>query len=365
MESLLCKFPAVVPALMDARREMMSTIFATDDNALPSLKEMLNERERPMKEFLVSPCQFHGGSGLGQGSATASGVGTGHVIEIAGMKKSPNQTRGYLEFFLAHAFPVVTAYRTGLHAGTVANSWETMWDQNFNYGHLIARYYKGTDDEKRVRDDAIIGCVVGVEFPKTPTGGWRLGAVEEAPGMRCVAALFKQARRVDRILGEHMSGRHEWTVSMEVDYWLEDSGVALLARNGSATGHGAKLPRAEPELVEANTPDDFKAKGVGYLPLLQAPDDLIECFSARDGMWTKPWCDHDLVTLLGGLNGQVHFKGAGSVQYGAEPTAAIGQVLASDGRTVRRSDGRTVGMRGFRRGVRGLRRRWGGWWRWW
>jgi hypothetical protein len=26
----------------------------------------------------------------------------------------------------------------------------------------------------------------------------------------------------------------------------------------------------------------------------------------------------------------VHFKGAGSVQYGAEPTAAIGQVLASD-----------------------------------
>jgi hypothetical protein len=109
---------------------------------------------------------------------------------------------------------------------------------------------------------------------------------------------------------------------MEVDYWLENSGVALLARDG------ATLPKSETDLVDANTPDDFKAKGVGYLPLLQAPDDLIKCFSAKEGMWTKPWCDHDLVTLLGGLSGQVHFKGAGSVQYGAEPTAAIGQVLA-------------------------------------
>jgi hypothetical protein len=244
------------------------------------------------------------------------------VIEIAGMKKTPNQTRGYLEFFLAHAFPVVTAYRTGLHAGTVANSWESMCDQNFNYGHRIAQYHKGTEDEGRIRDDAIIGCVVGVEFAKTPEGGWKLGSIEEAPGMRCVASLFKQAQRVDRILGEHMSGRQKWTVSMEVDYWLGDSRVALIGRDG------AKLPKSEAELVEANTPDDFKAKGVGYLPLLQAPDDLIKCFSAREGMWTKPWCEHDLVTLLGGLNGTVHFKGAGSVQYGAEPTAAIGQVLA-------------------------------------
>jgi hypothetical protein len=319
MQTLLCKFPAVVPALMDARREMLSTVLARAGGALPSLKDMLVERGRPWTELLTAPCQFHAG-----------GSAPGQAIEIAGMKKTPNQTRGYLEFFLAHAFPVVTAYRTGLHAGTVANSWESMWDQNFNYGHRIARYHKGTEDEGRIRDDAIIGCVVGVEYPKTPDGGWKLGPIEEAPGMRCVAALFKQAQRVDRILGEHMSGKHKWTVSMEVDYWLENSGVALLARGDSVTGQRASLPKSEAELVDANTPDDFKAKGVGYLPLLQAPDDLIKCFSAKEGMWTKPWCEHDLVTLLGGLNGQVHFKGAGSVQYGAEPTATIGQVLAGD-----------------------------------
>ena len=32
--------------------------------------------------------------------------------------------------------------------------------------------------------------------------------------------------------------------------------------------------------------------------------------------------------MLGGLDGQIHFKGAGIVQYGAEPTAEIDQVLA-------------------------------------
>src|SRR5262249_12509379 len=192
---------------------------------LPSLKDMLSERGRPWTELFTAPCEFHGAE---------------QAIEIAGMKKTPNQTRGYLEFFLAHAFPVVTAYRTGLHAGTVANSWESMWDQNFNYGHRIARYHKGTEDEGRIREDAIIGCVVGVEYPKAPDGGWKLGSIEEAPGMRCVAALFKQAQRVDRILGEHMSGKHKWTVSMEVDYWLENSGAALLARGDSATGQRVK-----------------------------------------------------------------------------------------------------------------------------
>jgi hypothetical protein len=107
-------------------------------------------------------------------------------------------------------------------------------------------------------------------------------------------------------------------------------GVALLSRESVLGSRWSGLPKAEAELVEANTPDDFKAKGVGYLPLLQAPDEMIRCFSAKEGMWTKPWCEHDMVTLLGGLNGTVHFNGAGSVQYGAEPTAAIGQVLASD-----------------------------------
>lgn len=324
MQTVLCRFPTPEPALMNARRMLSQGAWSTELGALPSLKEMLGERGRPWTELLTAPCQFHGGGGA-----------SGPVLEIAGMKKTPNQTRGYLEFFLAHAFPVVTAYRTGLHAGTVANSWESMWDQNFNYGHRIARYHKGTEDEGRIRDDAIIGCVVGVEFPKTPESGWKLGSIEDAPGMRCVASLFKQAQRVDRILGEHMSGRHTWTVSMEVDYWLENSGVVLVparggdtGQSGSGTGQLAKLPKSEAELIEANTPEDFKAKGVGYLPLLQAPDDLIKCFSAKEGMWTKPWFEYELVTLLGGLNGQVHFKGAGSVQYGAEPTAAIGQVLA-------------------------------------
>jgi hypothetical protein len=59
MQTLLCKFPTVVPALMNARREMLSTVLP-GGGALPSLKEMLGERGRPWTELFTAPCQFHG-----------------------------------------------------------------------------------------------------------------------------------------------------------------------------------------------------------------------------------------------------------------------------------------------------------------
>ncbi len=250
-------------------------------------------------------------------------LGADQAVQIAGMKKVPNKYRGYLDFRLGYAFPVISTYRTSIHSGTLSNSWESMVDQNFNYGHQIARYYKGTDQESRYQDDRIIGAIVGVEFAGQDPRHYRLGQDKEAPGLRCVAALFKQARGMDRIIGSHLSGR-EWTVSMEIDYRLEDSGVALIPR----AGEEAQFPEAEAALVAQHTTDEFKRCQFGYLPLLAAPDDLIECFSEKKGIWDTPWHGHDVVTMLGGLNGHIHFKGAGLVQYGAEPTATIDQMLA-------------------------------------
>ena len=83
------------------------------------------------------------------------------------------------------------------------------------------------------------------------------------------------------------------------------------------------VPKEEAALIASCTPPDWKAAGYGYLPLESAPDDLIDCVSEREGIWTKPWYGMDVVTMIGGLDGQIHFKGAAIVQYGAEPTAEI------------------------------------------
>jgi len=58
------------------------------------------------------------------------------AIEIAGQMLVPDQTRAYVEFFMAHAFPVVVASDgTALHPQVVANSYRSLlhkvFDTNF------------------------------------------------------------------------------------------------------------------------------------------------------------------------------------------------------------------------------------------
>src|SRR5690606_31122849 len=67
-------------------------------------------------------------------------LGQEKVVEINGRRFRPDATKGYLEFWLAHAYPVVNAYGKALHAGTVANSWESMQHQGFNINHLVKQY---------------------------------------------------------------------------------------------------------------------------------------------------------------------------------------------------------------------------------
>lgn len=290
----------------------------------PTLLRQLQPKTPPLRELLASQEVIR--DYIDAAPDAWQFLGADQVLEIGGVKKKPNKYRGYCEFRLGYCFPVISSYRTSIHSGTLANSWETMVDQNFNYGHQIARYYKGTEAETRVQNDRIVGAIVGVEFAggQNPRN-FRLGTDKEPPGLRCVAALFKQAKGMDRILGQHLSSRHEWTVSMEIDYRLEESGVVLMPREGANT----KFPKAEAALIEEHTPAEFRQANLSYLPLLAAPDDLIDCFSEELGVWGKPWHGHDIVTMLGGLDGQIHFKGAGIVQYGAEPTAEIDQLLAS------------------------------------
>lgn len=248
----------------------------------------------------------------------------GGALEMGGRRFVPDKTKGFIEFYLAHAFPVVSARGKAMHAGTVANSFRSMELQGFNFEHRVASYIKDPE-ERRNAEDRYIGSVAAVEFPEAPYGGWRLADMmsgkQPIPAIRGIANIFKQAKGVDRFLGEHQSGRHQWTVSMEVDFAVADSGVILM-------GNGPAMPKRVMDAAMAGTPEDWRKLEIYHIPVPDLPAEVEECWDAEKEQFTKPYRGRQCVLLMGGLNNQVHFKGTGAVRHGAEPTAAMGTVLA-------------------------------------
>lgn len=241
-----------------------------------------------------------------------------HAITFQRERLVPDVTKGYVEFSLAHAFPVVTAYQSAFHPGTVQHSYGSMRHQVLDLRHQVASYFK--DSDHPVREDRIIGSVLGVEFPMAPAGGWALTDADRSPGIRGVAVLHKQAKGVDRVLGEHQGGRHQWTVSLEVDYRLSESAVLLVPTDGAR----------ELDTIAFQTPALYARAGLHCLAFLDAPDDLLACYDDERGMFTRMYRGWKPITLLGGVDGEVHFKGVGLVEYGAEPTARVEQMLAEE-----------------------------------
>lgn len=260
------------------------------------------------------------------------------ALEIQGEKLTPDLTKGYLEFYLAYGFPVVSAYNKSLHADTVANSFQSMRHQGMNFNHSVKSYEEPGTPERDRTQDRFIGSVLHAEHPAKPHGGFKIPVKqgengpefewEKVPGMRCVATLFKRAHLVDKFLGEHTSGRHTWTVSLEASYFVGESGVIVLDALGRKAGK--KLPKTILEHCAGFTPDDFQRAECLYVPVTEAPDDMLECWDRKKRQFTKEYHGRQLVLAMNGLNGKVHFSGVGVVKYGAEPTAVMGQVLASD-----------------------------------
>jgi hypothetical protein len=246
-----------------------------------------------------------------------------NAIDIAGQRLMPDTSKAYAEFGIAHAYPVVTAWGTAMHPGTVANSAASMLHQVFNLAHLM-RAYDHSEEKKEIPRDYILGSIVAVEYPKTPPGGWRLSNDSPAPGIRAAAVIHKHAERVPKILGEHLGGRHKWTVSMEVDYSLLDSGFVI--------GQRADAKKAQESLMADTTPEEFSKLGLGYVGMQQAPEDLLNTydFEANKLQRNATWGGLPVTLLKGGVNGQVHFRGVGLVRYGAEREAQIAQILATD-----------------------------------
>lgn len=249
-------------------------------------------------------------------------------IEIAGQVLVPNEDTAYVEFFMSHAFPVTTKYRTGIHPAVVANSYATLNHKVLNLGHLMRKY-----NPKQNPRDRILGTVVAVEFAPMPEGGWKLD--ESAPGIRAVAVMHKAAESVMEILmawftGENPTGG-EWTVSMENSFNEEEGGFLVKTT-------GAQTPSLEPFMEQ--TPADLLALGYVYCPSMTAPMELLGCLNTaaddkRDGMTSARICrdfeGQPVIFLLGGLDGKIRYRGVGlTPANGArEGEARISQMLAS------------------------------------
>ena len=274
------------------------------------------------------------------------------AIEIGGQVLRADKSSAYVEFFLSHGFPVTTIDGTGIHPQVVANSYRTMLHKVFDLNHLM----KGYDPENNPRD-RILGTIVGVEYPPTPAGGWRVqGERSGAPGIRAVAVMHKQAELVPQLLAQHAEGK-PWTVSMEQEYFVGNSGF-LISRQDAKTPRGEPpSPRSfgepsppssgsfllrqgyggqdgaasEGDLAqwERNTPEDLRELGWVYVPTALAPLELLDCFDPEKSKITKPYLGRETIILFGGLDGTVRYYGVGMTPAGREKEAAIGQVLAS------------------------------------
>lgn len=231
----------------------------------------------------------------------------------------PDETKGYMRFHLAQGFPNVLAYGTALAPQTVANSFASLLHQPFDYEHQIAAYHDDPEGKKPNHvTDRILGSVVAVDFPRMPQGGWKIGGAEEAPKIVGVAAYAKLAQGMRKVLGEHATGRHRWTVSMECNYSTSTSGFAIERAGKDGLKDFAK-----------HTPDDLAKAGFDYVPVKEAPDDVLATFSRERKRIVKTYKSRKAYLLMGGLDGSVHFSGVGLVRYGAEPKAAIQSMAAS------------------------------------
>jgi len=241
------------------------------------------------------------------------------AIEIGGQVLRADKSSAYVEFFLSHGFPVTTIDGTGIHPQVVANSSRTMLHKVFDLNHLMEEY-----DPKSNPRDRILGTIVGVEFPATPEGGWKVqGERSAAPGIRAVAVMHKQAELVPQLLAQHAAGK-PWTVSMEQEYFVGNSGFLI--------AHETHEPHEKWEEGEAwavKTSEDLQELGWVYVPATMAPMGLLDCFDPEKSKITKPYLGRETIILFGGLDGTVRYYGVGMTPAGREKEAAIGQVLAS------------------------------------
>lgn len=252
-------------------------------------------------------------------------------VTCAGRTFVPDQDVAYVEFKLSFGFPWVITEKTGIHAQVVANSYLSMENKVFNLNHIMKSY--APDENTR---DYILGCVVAVEFPEAPEGGWKIGSKDEAPCIRAVAVMFKAAQQVEKILEDWFEGRTplgegEWTVSMENTHKLGECGFLVRATGGTLSA-----------FVEG-TPADLLAQGFIYVPTITAPMALLKCLNTEeDDIADSNTCTrvcrnyegYETFLLIGGLNGKIRYNGVALTPKGKETAAQVSRMFASNAQMI-------------------------------
>jgi len=252
------------------------------------------------------------------------------VIQIAGMRLEPDLTKAYVDFKMGHAFHItpegkpggITAYGTATSAPVLAKSYASLLHQLVDLGHRV-KFYDRSPEQDQIRRDYAMGSVVAVEYPGAPATGWPLTMrSDQVPFIRGAAVIHKQLEKVPQVLGEHLGGRHKWSVSLEMKFPHSASGFIVHNRS-----KGNKSQRAA---MDQATPAALNDLDMGYITVESAPKDLMACYSKPENRVTKMWEGLPVTFLQGGWDGENHFMGVGIVRYPAEKEAESNQILASD-----------------------------------
>jgi hypothetical protein len=239
--------------------------------------------------------------------------------------------KAYIQFKLNHSMPVVagplaSGNYTAYHPGVVGRSFQALLHQQMNFRHLVRSY-----NPKVIARDRIVGAVVGVSFPQH--AAMQIPKTkEEALPITAVAAIFKQADGVPKMLGDHLASRQEWSVSMETVFPIAECGI-YLASDGSIT------------------------------PLLDASDKMWAGISRgkyglRVGRVGGKENGEQMIVAPGCIDGSIEYQGVGFTPNPAEREAVIEEVHAE--RATMLADGvmaiaaEAVPLAMFPRGVRWL-----------
>jgi hypothetical protein len=132
--------------------------------------------------------------------------------------------------------------------------------------------------------------------------------------------MHKLAEGAAQILDQYLSGKRRWTVSMETQFFLEESGFLVGQSDAFAKDIG---------FAAEETPTELRDLGYFYVPWGKA-EPLMEAWDEERTKIKPAFHSRQIVFLLAGLNGQVHYNGVGLTPWGKEPTAAVRQMVAEE-----------------------------------
>ena len=255
------------------------------------------------------------------------------VLTCAGETFEPDMFNAFVDFEMAHGFPVETVDGRGLHPQVVANSYRSLKYKVFNLAHFIKSY-----KPKEIPRDVVLGTILAVELTPASAGyagdgRWRVQPDRaKAVGIRCVAVMHKQLDRVPEVLSTWQAGQIDWKVSMEQNFPFDDEAGIAPTSGWVVESHprDGSFPDGTEKFWD-NTPDDLQALGLVYVPCVAAPKELNALLDPATAAVKGRYRGCKATILFGGLNGEVYFKGAGLCPIGAEPEAGVRQMLASGG----------------------------------